>query len=201
MSTSSVLTSASASRGLSVQHEHDAANERAGRDRGWIADRDQRQQRRRRKREDEDEARGHAQPAQPDVERHAVGARARHARPQAHERREPDEQRHPDPTAYACAIHGTRPAAREHDHDGRRGGEIGRVRVGAEPRVLPCEPLGEPVRGGEAPQQALGVRQRRVGGGEQQQHRRDGDQDPGDAAGPRRAGQVLAQAGKRRGEP
>ena len=47
--------------------------------------------------------------AQPDIERHAVGARAGHARPQAHERREPDEQRQPDAEAYACASHGTRP--------------------------------------------------------------------------------------------
>ena len=114
---------------------------------------------------DEDEARGHPQPAEPDVERHAIRARARHARPQAHERREPDEQRHPDADGVGVRDPRHAAAAREHDDDRRRGGEIGRVCVGAEPRMLQREPLGQPVRGCEAPQQALRVRKRRVGGG------------------------------------
>ena len=183
------------------QEDDDAAKQRARRNRWRIANCHQRQQRRGRNGADEDQASGHPQPTEPDVERHAKRARPRHTCPQAHQRREPDEQRHPDADGVGVRDPRHAAATSQHDDDRRRGGEIGRVCVGAEPRMLLREPLGEPVRGCEAPHQDLRVRKRSVGGREQQQDGCDGDQDPRDAARPGRSDEVLAKPGERRGEP
>ena len=122
-------------------------------------------------------------------------------RAKAHERRQPDEQRCADADGIRVREPRHAPAAREDDQDGSCRGEVGGVCVGAESRVLPSEPLGEPVRRREPPEQLLGVGQRRVRGGKQQQDSAQGQHDAGDAACPWWPGQLLAEAGQRRVEP
>ena len=187
--------------GAERQRQHEGAQERARGNGRHVTDCEERQKRGGSTRDDEHQARRNPQPAKPHVERYPVPPRPRHARPEAHERRKPDDERCPDADRVGVRNPRHASAAREDDQDGGRRGDVGGVRVSTEPWVLPDETLGEPVRRGEPPEQLLSVRERCMRRGEEQHDGGDSEQHTGDRACPRGACEMLAETGEGRVEP